>query len=1158
MKKTLQVVFMFCILFAGLMTNQALAVSAYPYPVQVKQPDGTTITVILKGDEKVKWAQTLDGYTVLRNTKGVFEYAMLNASGDLNPSGIAASDISLRKTDELNFLAKAQKGLFYSKSQVSLMKSIFEIKSAEAQKVFPTTGARKLICILMGYTDKAFTKTQTDFNNLFNQVGYTTGGATGSVKDFYNESSYNQFNLTVTVAGPYTAANNMAYYGANDASGYDVNPRALVSEAITAADASVNFADFDNDGDGTVDGVYIIYAGYGEEAGASANCIWAHAWSLATPVTKDGKSISKYSCSAELSGNTGTTLTAIGVICHEFGHVLGAPDYYDTDYATGGQFDGTGKWDMMASGSWNNNGITPAQHNAYTKVKVYGWATATVLSSAQVVTVTHAEVNKSFYQINSTTTNEYWIMENRQLVGFDANIPGHGLIIYHVHATIGTTAINATYPQKMYPVCANATTNPGTTASTYGTINGGGCPFPGTGAKTSFTDATTPWMKSWAGANTAKPITNIVENTTTKTITFDFMGGSVTPTAPTATTVAASGVTNNAATINATVNANNATTTVTFEYGLTTSYGSTINGNPNSVTGATATSITAALTGLAASTTYNYRVKAVNSVGTTYGSNMTFTTTANPVSLTLPVTENFVASTLPSQWTTQNVGTGITERWSMSNTATAGGAAYELKCSYQQVNPATTRIITAPVNTVGVSQVTFSFKHMLDAYAAGVTLRLQTSNDKSTWTNTSWSVATSATNIAAATVNVTVTTNLNSANTYFALVAEGDLYQIDYWYVDNISITSGGGSTTPTVTTTAASSITSSSAVSGGNVTADGGATVTERGICYATTANPTTANSKVITGSGTGTYTSTMTGLAASTLYYVRAYAINANGTSYGSQVSFTTLGTGTTVIIGTGTATQGYPLSCYYGYERSASLYTAAEIGRTGTINMVEWYPTITLSYSVPVKIYIKTTTATTITASTWATAISGATLVYNGTMAGTTANAWKAFSLSTTFNYASNNVLVLVETNYTGTGAGTSTGPACRYTSATSKHMYIRADNSAPTGTATVSSYRPNIRLTFSGSAAPQLIEQNIENVSGMISAYPNPTTGIVTIKSEGSIRSIDVYSITGAKIYSKPNISNSSSNEVDLSEFQNGVYILVVNDGIKRHTMRVVKQ
>ena len=818
----------------------------------------------------------------------------------------------------------------------------------------------------------------------------------------------------------------------------------------------------------------------------------------------------------------------------------------------------------MASGSWNNNGITPASHNAYTKVYVYGWATATTLDAAATVTVNNAETNKSFYRINSTTTNEFWLMENRQQTGFDAALPGHGLIIYHAHsglaAAITSANINATYPQKFYPVCANATSNPGSTAATYGTINGAGCPFPGSGAKTSFTDATTPWMKSWASALTAKPITNIVENTTTKTITFTFMGGSVTPTAPTATTAAASGVSTTSATLNASVNANNASTTVTFEYGTTTSYGSTVNGTPNTVTGATATSITAALTGLTASTTYNYRVKAVNSVGTTYGSNLTFTTTATPTSLNLPVTESFAASTLPTGWATQNVGTGITERWSMSNTATAGGAAYELKCTYLNLSPATTRIITPAINTVGVSQVTFSFKHMLDAYAAGVTLRLQTSNDKTTWTNTSWSVATSATNIAAATVNVTVTTNLNSSTTYFALVADGNLYQIDYWYIDNISITSGSATTIPTVTTTAASVITSSSATSGGNVTADGGATVSERGICYATTQTPTTANTKVTSGTGTGTFTANMTGLAALTTYYVRAYAINANGTAYGAQVSFTTLtgGGGGTVIVGTGTSTQGYPINCYYGYERSASIYTAAEIGVVGSLTKVEWYPTVTTTYSVPVKIYIKQTTASTITAATWATSISGATLVYSGTMAGTTANTWKAFTLSTAFNFTggTNNLMVLVETNYGGTGAGSSTGPAVQYTSATSKHMYVRADNTAPTTTGTVTSYRPNIRLTIAGSAAPQSTKQNVENNFGIISAYPNPTRGIITIQSEGDVRSIDVYSITGAKVYSRSN--DQTSKDVDLSNFSNGIYIVVVNDGIKNYNLKVVKQ
>ena len=154
------------------------------------------------------------------------------------------------------------------------------MRSAEnaMQQSYPTTGNRKLLCILIGFTDKSFTKTQAEFNNLFNQVGYSTGGATGSVKDYYLENSYGQFNLTVDVAGPYTASNTMAYYGGNDGSGNDLRPRELVREAVLLADPYVNYADYDNDNDGYVDGIYVIYAGYGEEAGGGANAIWAHQW----------------------------------------------------------------------------------------------------------------------------------------------------------------------------------------------------------------------------------------------------------------------------------------------------------------------------------------------------------------------------------------------------------------------------------------------------------------------------------------------------------------------------------------------------------------------------------------------------------------------------------------------------------------------------------------------------------------------------------------------------------------------------------------------------------------------------------------------------------------------------------------------------------------
>ncbi|MDO8896765.1 MAG: M6 family metalloprotease domain-containing protein, partial [Bacteroidales bacterium] len=505
----------------------SFAVTAYPHPVEYELPDGTVIKIRLKGDEKIKWAETLDGYSILMNDEGFYEYAILDSNGDMLRSGIRVSPIEKRTQNETNWLSKTDKGLMFSQSQVGLMKQIWNIKREEALKTFPTTGNRKLVCILIGFTDKAFIKTQTEFNNLFNQVGYTTGGATGSVKDYYLENSYNQFNLTVDVAGPFTASNNMAYYGANDANGNDIRPRELAAEAVNLADPSVNYSNYDNDGDGWVDGVYMIYAGYGEDAGASPNTIWSHAWYLITPLYKDGVYISRYSCSPELRGNSGTTITAIGVICHEFGHVLGAPDYYDTDYATGGQYTGTGQWDMMAEGSWNNNGVTPAHHNGYTKVYYYQWASATTLSTGQNITLSNASQNSnSFYRYNTTTTNEFFLLENREMHLFDSYIPGSGMIIYHVHSgvnAVGNT-INATHPQRMYPVSQNATSDPTSTPSSYGNINSASCAWNGTG-KTSFTDATLPSSKSWAGANTNKPITSISRNANAKTVSFVFMGG---------------------------------------------------------------------------------------------------------------------------------------------------------------------------------------------------------------------------------------------------------------------------------------------------------------------------------------------------------------------------------------------------------------------------------------------------------------------------------------------------------------------------------------------------------------------------------------------------------------------------------------------------------
>ena len=504
--------------------KSADAVKAYPYPVQITQPDGTKLTIIQKGDEHVKWAETVDGYSIMRNSKKVFEYATLDSKNDMVPSGIKAKDENERSSLDNLFLDKTKKGLRYSKSQVGMMKSITRM----TQKTFPKTGSRKLVCILMSFTDVAFTKTKTDFQNLFNQVGYSTDGATGSVKDYYAENSYNQLDLTVTVAGPYNAAHNMAYYGANDSYGYDVKPDVLVTEAVNAAKDDINYADFDNDGDGSVDGVYVIYAGYGEEvSGVSTDAIWAHAWQI-TPVTLDGKVVSSYSCSAELRGNSGSGITRIGVICHEFGHVMGASDFYDTDgTSASNSYEGTGDWDLMANGSWNNDGATPAHHNPYTKIYVYQWATATTITSASAITLNNAEQNSnSFYRINTASSNEFFLIENRQQHLFDSSLPFHGMIIYHadgnyINSHVNSNDINTYNHQGFYPVCASATTNPGSTIASYGNISSSGCSYPGFYNKTSFTDYTTPWARSWAGGLTYKAISGISENTTAKTVSFN-------------------------------------------------------------------------------------------------------------------------------------------------------------------------------------------------------------------------------------------------------------------------------------------------------------------------------------------------------------------------------------------------------------------------------------------------------------------------------------------------------------------------------------------------------------------------------------------------------------------------------------------------------------
>jgi M6 family metalloprotease-like protein len=706
--------FHFILIILLITGHKLLSVPAYPHPIDITQPDGSKITLRLKGDESFHWYETADGFTLLKNSKGMFEYAAKLGNDDLKPSGIPAKNIEQRTADEKLFLSTIPPHLTYSQIQVSMLRQIKKVAESGPLSAFPTSGSRNLVCILIGFTDLAFTKTQSEFNNLFNQVEYTTDDAMGSVKDYYLESSYNQLTLSVTVAGPYTAANTMAYYGANSG-GNDIRPRELITEAVNLANPDVNYANFDNDADGAVDGVYVIYAGYGEEAGASEDAIWAHAWNIPT-LTLDGKTISKYSCSAELRGNSGTGLTRIGVICHEFGHVLGAPDYYDTDYSTGGQYTGTGHWDMMAGGSWNLSGACPAQHNVYTKWRYYNWLTPTLLNSAGNYSLTNSVDNQSAYYFRTPTTGEIFIMENRQQTGFDSYIPGSGLLIYHVDSTginYAGNDINATHPQLMYPVCASSNTNPSVYSFTYGDINSAGCPFPGSSGKTEFSDGSLPGAIDWLGNASNKPLTSISESA--GVISFSFMNSNLPQ------NFLASTISNSEIDLSWVLNSGN--NPVLIAYSTTGSFGTPANGaiySPgNTIPGGgtvlyygTATSFNH--TSLTPSTSYYY--KAWSNVSDTYstGLSQNASTLCEAIS-TFPWEEDFEQNgNTPNCWTQKQLSSsGIYWMFTTGNggtkPATSHGGTYNACLRDYSESDNKTRLITPTLNITSLTNARLTF-----------------------------------------------------------------------------------------------------------------------------------------------------------------------------------------------------------------------------------------------------------------------------------------------------------------------------------------------------------------------------------------------------------------------------------------------------------------
>lgn len=501
------------------------AVPAYPYPEKVMQPDGSYVTVRLVGDEYMNYSTTDDGYTIIKNDNGYYVYA-LEDDGRLIPSSHVAQDESKRNTLDKIFLNGISKNLHPAMTD-DAVKMRSAVKSMEARPLLHGGGKYDIsnfrgLIILVEYEDCPFSR--DDIRDLFDDMvnkkdydGFMSSSLipekipyTGSVRDYYYDNSMGQFDPQFDVVGP-IKINYSKYYARSTQ-----YAQALMSAACKAADEQVNFADYDRDGDKTVDMVYFIFSGHGANfSGNDDKLLWPHA-STMLGLRLDGVTLGRYACSTELYGRENTQIIdGIGTICHEFSHVLGLPDEYDTDYSSsGGQSIHPNRWSVMAGGSYQNNSRTPVGYTLYERYSL-GFATPKLIDGAGNFEIGAVNVANTGYRINSSIKNEYFLIENRQQTGWDAYLPGHGMTVMRVDSTNvdvwEKNAINCN-PAHNYLELLRATPNTKSSGTTTTVTDSQGDPFPGSGNVTAISNETSPSLRSWTGTASPVIITNIAEN----------------------------------------------------------------------------------------------------------------------------------------------------------------------------------------------------------------------------------------------------------------------------------------------------------------------------------------------------------------------------------------------------------------------------------------------------------------------------------------------------------------------------------------------------------------------------------------------------------------------------------------------------------------------
>lgn len=535
--------------FAAASIFGAMAVPAKPGLITYTQPDGSQVKVRLIGDETHHFYTSEEGYLLDRH-ENTFFYATADKDGRIERSEYKLSDTPELKPGMQAYLSGIDRDATLSRLSTARKANMREkaidlpaaTRSGDDDNVmrgpglfpnssFPVFGNQRGIVILVEYQNVSFTLADPNdyFSRLLHEDGFSDYGGTGCVKEYFVQNSVGQFVPEFDLYGPVVLPHDRSYYGGNNSGGSDKNAAQMVIDACRALDSEVDFSQYDCDGDGFVDNVFVFYAGEGEASGGPAESIWPHAWYIYTGAGKsvklDGVRLDRYACSNEWEP-TGRP-DGVGTFIHEFSHVMGLPDLYATDY-TDAQTPGS--WSVMDSGPYNNNGCTPPLYSAFERYAL-GWLEPTSLRYSASATLEPISTNKAgifncFRTNGSVNGNEYYLVENRQQDGWDAYIPYHGMLVWHIDykSSKWTQNIVNNDPDHQYVDLVEAAA-----PLTMGR-NPQYDPFPGRRRKTSFTDTTKPNALSWLGVASECPITEIKE--TNGIITFNINGGGETPAAP--------------------------------------------------------------------------------------------------------------------------------------------------------------------------------------------------------------------------------------------------------------------------------------------------------------------------------------------------------------------------------------------------------------------------------------------------------------------------------------------------------------------------------------------------------------------------------------------------------------------------------------------------